>query len=181
MNIKIDFLLKEYEKLKDEQIHRIGFRDQMIYVSLGVTGAVFSFGLENRSYNFTLLVLPFVSSILGWTYLTNDERISEIGRYIRSQLIPGLNVLSGGVVVIDEMWENRYLKSIRRKERKAIQLFFDIGLFCFAPIMALVTYFLFNDHLSKVLIGLLFLEGILSLGIAYQFISYSELYKKGSG
>ena len=32
----IDVYLLEFQKLKDEQIARIGFRDNLIYVTLGV-------------------------------------------------------------------------------------------------------------------------------------------------
>jgi hypothetical protein len=40
------FLIKEYEKLKDEQHKRIEFRDHMIYLTLATIGKVFSFAFE---------------------------------------------------------------------------------------------------------------------------------------
>ena len=75
-----NFLIKEYEKLKDEQLKRIEFRDHMIYLTLGVVGAIFSFCLEKPEYNIAFLVLPFICTILGWTYFANDRKVSEIKR-----------------------------------------------------------------------------------------------------
>ena len=43
----LQVFLIEYEKLKEEQAQRIGFRDQMIYVTLGIFGGVVSFALSD--------------------------------------------------------------------------------------------------------------------------------------
>lgn len=75
--------LQEYEKLKDEQTARIGFRDNLIYVALGVFGGLASFALTDASHMYALLIVPWVCAVLGWTYLVNDEKISAIGAYIR--------------------------------------------------------------------------------------------------
>ncbi|MFG2377289.1 hypothetical protein ACGFY9_38220 [Streptomyces sp. NPDC048504] len=60
-----DIVRVEYERLKEEQIRRIGFRDNLIYVSLAVSGAIFAyyFGGQGRSYS--LLMVPFAVSVLG--------------------------------------------------------------------------------------------------------------------
>jgi hypothetical protein len=60
----------------------------MIYVNLGEISEFFSFALENPKYNYALLVLPFISIVLGGTYLANDEKISSIGRYLKEIQIP---------------------------------------------------------------------------------------------
>jgi hypothetical protein len=91
----IDINVSEFEKLKDEQIARIGFRDNLIYATLGVFGAVVSFALTDESRYPALLVLPLVSLVLGWTYLVNDEKVSAIGRYIRRDLSDRLRILTG--------------------------------------------------------------------------------------
>ena len=82
--------LHEYNKLKDEQIQRIGFRDNMIYVNLVAVGGVAAFAVSDATYLYVLLVIPWVCFVLGWTYLVNDEKISAIGRYIRLVLVKSL-------------------------------------------------------------------------------------------
>lgn len=83
-------LIKEYEKLRDEQHKRIEFRDHIIFLTLAFIGTVFSFALEKPDLNIALLVLPFLCKVLGWTYLANDEKISAIGNYVRTCLVPKL-------------------------------------------------------------------------------------------
>ena len=79
--------LMEYDKLKVEQIQRIGFRDNLLYTTLGLFGAVVSFAVSNAANSYALLVIPWVCLVLGWTYVVNDEKISAIGRYIRLTLV----------------------------------------------------------------------------------------------
>ena len=79
----LQVFLLEYEKLKEEQLKRIEFRDQMIYITLGIFGSILSFALSNKTNLYALLVIPWVCLILGWTYIVNDEKISAIGKYIR--------------------------------------------------------------------------------------------------
>ena len=75
----------EYWKLKEEQLKRIGYRDTMIHVQLGAVGAVAAWALMGHGY-LSLLVIPWVCVVLGWTYLFNDDRISAIGKYVRQDL-----------------------------------------------------------------------------------------------
>ena len=83
-------LLAEYERLKDEQKTRIGFRDNLIYATLASIAAVVAATLSSRGNNALLLLIPPVCLLLGWTYLVNDEKVSAIGRYIRKDLGPRL-------------------------------------------------------------------------------------------
>jgi hypothetical protein len=55
----LEVYLHEYEKLKDEQTQRIGFRDNLLYVTLGLFGTVISFALSNKTNYYALLVLPY--------------------------------------------------------------------------------------------------------------------------
>lgn len=69
----LDIYLKEYDKLKNERMQRIGFRDNLLYVTLVLFGTVLAFALSEKGNPDTLLVLPWVSLVLGWTYLMNDR------------------------------------------------------------------------------------------------------------
>ncbi len=87
-------LLAEYQSVKDEQKARIGFRDNLLYVTLAVVAAVIAAAAQARQTSM-LLALPPVCVVLGWTYLVNDEKISAIGRYVRGELTPRLAAVTG--------------------------------------------------------------------------------------
>ncbi|NJK28616.1 MAG: hypothetical protein HC925_09725 [Coleofasciculaceae cyanobacterium SM2_3_26] len=65
----LQIYLQEYTSLKAEQTQRIGFRDNLLYVTLGAFGGILSFAVSNPANYFALLVLPWICLILGWTYL----------------------------------------------------------------------------------------------------------------
>lgn len=173
------YLIAEYEKLKDEQQKRIGFRDNMIFVTLAAIGAVFSFSLENPQYNIALLVLPFICITLGWTYLVNDEKISSIGGYLKKDLIPKISEYGKSEnLTLESNWEVYLKKSESRKQRKWIQLFVDLSIFCISGFLSIIALYILRDKLSifyKILLGF---EIILLIFLASQFIKYAEIKKK---
>ena len=84
----VDLVLAEYQQIKTEQVARIGFRDNLMYVTLvAIAGTLtITHSADSRGY---LLLVPAVAFALGWTYLANDNMISAIGRYVREH--PGNN------------------------------------------------------------------------------------------
>jgi hypothetical protein len=78
--------LHEFDKLKDEQIHRIQFRDNQIYVNLTATGVTGVFALAQPDHYPALLLIPWVNLVIGFLYISNDEKVSAIGRYFRRDL-----------------------------------------------------------------------------------------------
>ncbi len=62
--------LNEYVKLKDEQIARLRFRDNLLYVTLVAFGGIISYAImsDQTQYYYAFLVLPWVCLVLGWTY-----------------------------------------------------------------------------------------------------------------
>lgn len=171
-----NFYFKEYEKLKDEQKARISFRDQMIYISLGVIGATFSFTLQYNNYLIILLILPFICFILGWTYLINDIKISEIGNYIQNKLIPNMIMTEASPI---DSWENFHKKAPLRLKIKIIQLIIDISMFCGSAFISIILYFTLND-ISTISIIISSIEIILIIFLSYLFISSSPLINKFS-
>jgi hypothetical protein len=79
---------QEYIKLKDEQTKRIGFRDNLLYTNLlllrGIVYFVFASDRVPEWQPYGLLLGGWVALVLGWTYVVNDQKISAIGGYIRS-------------------------------------------------------------------------------------------------
>jgi len=91
----------------------IGFRDNLIYATLVAIGAILSFAITNPANYQALLILPLATFVLGWIYLSNDRKISEIGRYIRVVLAQRLGKLNNSQQHLFE-WELVYKVEPRR-------------------------------------------------------------------
>ncbi|WP_432158719.1 hypothetical protein [Streptomyces sp. bgisy153] len=130
-------LLAEYQSVKDEQKARIGFRDNLLYVTLAVVAAVIAAAVQAKRTEM-LLALPPVCVVLGWTYLVNDEKISAIGRYVRETLGPRLAELAGYADAFG--WESFHRADTRRKLRKVVQWVVDLLAFCVVPLSGLGVY-----------------------------------------
>ena len=142
-----DYLLLEYSKLKDEQTKRIGFRDQMIYLTLAAIGGIYSFALQNSNFDIALLVLPFLLTILAWVYIANDNKISLIGEYLRVILLPKIQKCyeTDG---INESWEYFVRNIGYRKKRKITQFVFDTLLFVLSGAFSICYYLFLHSHLE---------------------------------
>ncbi|MFF9621319.1 hypothetical protein [Streptomyces griseosporeus] len=166
-------LLAEYQSVKDEQKARIGFRDNLLYVTLAVVAAVIAAAAQAKQSSM-LLALPPVCVVLGWTYLVNDEKISAIGRYVRDELGPRLSQLadsSGGFVAFG--WETAHRSDARRGTRKAIQCVVDLTAFCAVPLAALVVFWVSGEG-GGLLVGLSVLEALTVVGLAVQVVLYTR-------
>ena len=174
----LDVYLQEYEKLKEEQAQRIGFRDNLLYVTLGVFGAVVSFAVANKANYYALLVIPWVSLILGWTYVVNDEKISAIGRYIRLTLSEKIKEQTGNTD--DESifgWEIAHRSDNRRQRRKIEQLIIDEITFVFSGVLALFAFWLLVSR-PPVLVNILgVIEVILLVILGVEIFIYADLAK----
>ncbi|MFN8501581.1 hypothetical protein [Kouleothrix sp.] len=143
-SLVVDAYLREYEKLKDEQIARIGFRDNLIYATLVATGGLLSFALASPSNIYALLLLPLAGAVLGWTYLNNDRKISSIGRYIRSALLRNLRAATQAPDAQFFGWELTPQIEPGRLWRKILQLAVNIALFVGSGLVALAAFFLLS-------------------------------------
>ncbi|WP_181785283.1 hypothetical protein [Streptomyces phytophilus] len=131
-------LLAEYDRVKEEQKTRIGFRDNLLYVTLAAMVTVLIGAAQTRHAEL-LLALPAATSVLGWTYLVNDEKISAIGRYIRTDLGPRLSALAGEPESLFG-WETAHRRDTRRAQRKVIQCAVDLTAFAAVPLAALTVF-----------------------------------------
>lgn len=143
-------MLVEYAQLKSEQSSRVGFRDNLLYATLGSMAAVVAATLSAPGHPSLLLLLPPVSVLLGWTYLVNDEKISAIGRYIRVRLAPELARVTGGAGPVFS-WESEHRSDARRPTRKVLQLLVDLTTFCGSPLAAIGVYAASGRHTAPFL------------------------------
>jgi hypothetical protein len=175
----LEIFLKEYEKLKSEQIQRIGFRDNLLYVTLGLFGAIVPFALSSATNYPALLIIPWVCLIMGWTYLVNDEKISAIGQYIRHTLVDKLKEKTG----YDDLgsllgWEIAHRDDNRRKRRKIEQLIVDQITFTVSGVAAVLIFCLLVPNRAWGINLLLGIELLLLLVLAIEITIYADL-KKG--
>jgi hypothetical protein len=150
--------LNEYNKLKDEQIARIVLREHFVYVTLGVFGGVFSYALH-ADHHYAFLVIPLVCIILGWMYLTVDEKVSAIGEYLRRDLTEKLAPLVGMPAEQLLGWEIAHRSDKYRRPRKWIQLFIDLLTFILSGVFALAAFLWYQTELNNLFLTVLVVEG----------------------
>jgi len=170
-----NFIELEYTKLKDEQLARIGYRDNMVYLSLVAIGAVYSFALADSSHYFTFLVLPWVNIILGWMYIVNDEKVSAIGRYIRTQLIENIENTSNKKIIFN--WEIVHRNDKHRIQRKIIQCAVDLLTFPVPGMLSIFAFFYFCGSESRILTIFAIIEIVFLLILIWQFLQYEDFQK----
>jgi hypothetical protein len=174
----IEIYLKEYEKLKDEQISRIGFRDNLLYTTLAAIGGIISYAFSGTYNYFALLVLPFICFVLGWTYLVNDEKISAIGKYLR------INCTSTIKKMVDENslqmfgWEVAHRSDKRRVSRKILQFMVDEMTFVGSGLIALIAIWILMPKIPKEICFVSLIETVLLLILAIEIFIYAD-FKKG--
>ncbi|MDI6103338.1 hypothetical protein QLQ12_32490 [Actinoplanes sp. NEAU-A12] len=166
-------LTVEYERLKEEQKVRIGMRDNLIYVTLASMAAVIAAMIQAGGRPGYLLLLPPVTFLLGWTYLANDQKISDIGRYIREQLGPRLTTLAGDDVSVFG-WETAHRAGPGRARRKLTQLLVDLMAFCLAPLVGVIAAWI-NGELPRLLFAVSVVEVALLALLAASIVREVEL------
>jgi hypothetical protein len=156
-----ELALAEYKQIKTEQVTRIGFRDNLMYVTLVAIAGTLTISAHSRGY---LLLVPAVTGVLGWTYLVNDFMITAIGRYVREHPdLPGMR------------WETDHPADKRRAVRKTIQLAVDLVTFCGSGLAALTAFWLASAPQSPLLVLASAIEVIATGVLAWQFIAYADI------
>jgi hypothetical protein len=170
-------LLAEYQSVKDEQKARIGFRDNLLYVTLAVVAAVVAAAAQAKQTSM-LLALPPVCVVLGWTYLINDEKISAIGAYVRGDLGPRLAELASTEVAF--RWETAHRGDSRRVSRKVIQCGVDLLAFCVVPLAGLIVYW-GGGQVGPGLLVLSVFEALAAVGLGVQVVVYAQPFGAVAG
>lgn len=141
----------EYEAIKEEQRARIGFRDNLLYATLGTYAAFFGFASQDNLM--PLMFVPFVGFVLGWTYLVNDEKVSRLGKYVRCVLAARIANTEAKVAPIEQTeeaakrvfsWELYHRNDYWRTCRKWGQCFVDVITFVIPGYVALILVWLEN-------------------------------------
>ena len=186
---RLDVYLQEYDKLKDEQTSRIGFRDNLLYVTLITIGGVLSFAFANDSgYKlYALLTVPWICVVLGWNYVVNDEKISSISMYLEEYLAVQIqDDISASPLSSQQHLNSVFLgweffrknKNVeRRKRRKIEQLVVDEMVFFIPGLTSLVAVLKLIPSLPIPIYVLCSIELAMVLVLGIEIIIYSGLGK----
>ena len=159
-----DVFLAEYDALKAEQKSRIALRDRLMYTALAALTATLALVIQPTGQPHLLLMLPLVCVVLGWTYLTNDQKISAIGRYLRRHLTPALAVFdcraSGAFA-----WECVHRQYPLRRLDKFTQLAVDLLIFVVPSLWSTTHYWVTGDARAD-LLTVSIIEVLVTLGFA---------------
>ncbi len=178
--------LNEYVKLKDEQIMRMRFRDNLLYATLVAFGGIVSYMMSELGKSsepshylyYTFLILPWICLILGWTYLVNDEKISAIGRYIRLTVTEKLGPLVEQQSELLLGWEIAHRDDKWRKPRKFFQFVVDELTFVASGLAALGIFLVMRpESWSSILLSVVIVEGVLLALLGIWIFIYADLRK----
>jgi hypothetical protein len=145
--------LAEYEKLKEEQGRRIHFRDNMRYVMFVAAGFVFS---KAGAMPLALLAIPWMCSVLGWTYVANMRQVCRIRTYLKENL-------AGKVGEGSFRWEHEAQQQDHKR-----RLLVDEITFVGPGIVALVAFLTHHGDAPATASPLVALEAALLLWIGWE-------------
>jgi hypothetical protein len=131
--------LLEYQKLKEEQTQRIHFRDNLRYVNLVAAAVVASYASSKPDHAQAWLLIPWLCSVLGWTYVMHKAQVKRISNYIETELSPRVGEGSFG-------WDP-FMRRGHYGPRKAFEALVDQVTFV-AP-SAVALYFFCAGHTTR--------------------------------
>ncbi|MET8830821.1 hypothetical protein ABZX40_35275 [Streptomyces sp. NPDC004610] len=165
-------LLAEYDRIKEEQKTRIGFRDNLLYFTLAASVAVLTITIQSNQARI-LLAVPVICLVLGWTYLANDEKISAVGSYIRDQLGPRLAELSGAHGTVFG-WEEYHRVGRGRTSRKRLQTAVDLFTYLALPMICMTAFWCSGPPVQPLLVIASLAQTLALAVLAWQFLYRRE-------
>jgi hypothetical protein len=78
----------ERSALKTEQLERIKQRDNFLNLNIIAVGVVAAIAVQGQRQAAAWLVVPWVTLVLGWAYLSNDDKVTALGQHVRASLDP---------------------------------------------------------------------------------------------
>nr|WSW68685.1 hypothetical protein OG461_22175 [Streptomyces sp. NBC_00995] len=165
-------LLTEYDRIKEEQKTRIGFRDNLLYFTLAASTTVLAIAVQSGQAQLQLAV-PVICLVLGWTYLVNDEKISAVGCYIRDRLGPRLAELSGARGTVFG-WEVYHRDDASRRTRKRLQTAVDLFTFLALPMICIAAFWCSPAAVQPLLLIVSLGQTLALAVLGRQFLRYAE-------
>ncbi|WUD93962.1 hypothetical protein OG703_23175 [Streptomyces anulatus] len=164
-------LLAEYDRIKEEQKTRIGFRDNLLYFTLAGSTTILAISVQSRQAQL-LLTIPVICLVLGWTYLVNDEKISAVGCYIRDHLGPRMAELAGTPRAVFG-WETYHRNDANRATRKRLQAAVDLFTYVALPVICMAAFWC-SPAVGPLLLIVSLAQAFALAVLGWQFLRYAE-------
>jgi hypothetical protein len=74
----------ERAMLKTEQLERIKQRDTFLNLNIVALGVVTAIAVQGQKQAAAWLVVPWLTAIMGWAYLSNDDKVTAIARHLKA-------------------------------------------------------------------------------------------------
>jgi hypothetical protein len=176
----VNIHLMEYQKLKDEQLKRIAYRDSLFYIALVALGGLLSYSVSDTTQPEVLLLVPVICFVLGWTSAVNDHKTTKIGNYISGTLRKNIEAHFDVRLKVSNTfgllaWEDEDVKGAGRFPRKFIQLVLNELVFVAPGLYVLLKKHQFDPNAgpSLLVVGAVLVALEVILGI--YFVAYSDL------
>lgn len=93
--------LEEFSALREEMLEIIKWRENLVFFSLAISGALFSFAFSSQSSDspaspsprLALYLVAPLASVVGGLWMVNTWRINRIGNYVREVIAARLNTI----------------------------------------------------------------------------------------
>ena len=136
----VTVLLAEFQALRAEIASRSGAQAAMMQLTVTALGALAGLSFTQYGDRRLLLLIPVISTILGLVWLDHAANISNLGDFIRNQLMPALKNAAGMAELPD------YEDVVRSYEKKPGGFLRMFGLppfliFILVPVVAIVIAF----------------------------------------
>ncbi|WP_371624097.1 hypothetical protein [Streptomyces sp. NBC_01116] len=164
-------LLAEYDRIKEEQKTRIGFRDNLLYFTLAASTTILTISVQSRQVQL-LLTVPVICLVLGWTYLVNDEKISAVGSYVRDRLGPRMAELTGARGAVFG-WEAYHRDDRNRATRKRLQATVDLFTYVALPVICMAAFWC-SPAVRPLLLIVSLVQALALAVLGWQFLRYAE-------
>ncbi|WP_341718025.1 hypothetical protein QQG74_30245 [Micromonospora sp. FIMYZ51] len=153
----------EYGALKAEQLERIKQRDSFLNLNIIAIGIISTLAVQVQGPGQRWLLLPWVTFILGWAYLINDDKVSAIGAHLRSAMNRGEAQLEW------EESEKGFLSAARRQVGE-VAVFLTSFVFPAVPALGLFLADIPQGSLGALLLLVAAAELILMLWLTATFL-----------
>jgi hypothetical protein len=136
--------LAEFSALRQEMLEMIKWRDQLVFLSLGISGTLISFAFSEQDRVISLmsrrmalyLVSPLATTI-GALWLVIAARIYRIGVYIGDVLAPALNELISTPSSLEVFgWQSSSHRLMKKWHRRLLEWAVLLCAFVFAGVVA---------------------------------------------
>lgn len=143
--------LAEYSALRDEILQLIKWRDSLVFISLGISGALFSFTFSKDTSLVALtnqwtplyLVTP-LASLVGGLWVVDTWRINRLGMYITEILTTRIQAILNSQKTNENIykdrtvfeWQTSFHRMMYHKERRLLSWYVYISTFVISGVTA---------------------------------------------